>query len=141
MRKKKRLKKTSLALLAAMVLAGGGVTVYAAEEFSLTMMPTINTTKDSPAYTKSISTTYAHAKIKSATYNSGKITLQVYKKSNNKEVTGSNTISISDRTSHKLKYSGNYGKQSFSAFLRAKHSATQGCPPYAYVTISWNPNG
>lgn len=124
-----------------MLLAGGSVTVYAAETFTVTMMPTVNTTRDSDAYTKSISTNYAYAKITNATYNSSKVTLQVHKTSNSKEVTGSNTISTSDRTSHTLNYKGDYGKQSFSAFMRAKHSATQGCPPYAYVTISWNPNG
>ena len=139
--RKKRLKKTSLALLTAMVLAGGSVTVYAAESFSLTMMPTINTTKDSDAYTKSISTDYAYAKITNATYNSGNITLQVHKNSNSNAVTVANTIPISDRIAHNLKYTGDYGSKSFKAFLKAKHSADPSCPPNAYVTISWNPNG
>ena len=124
----KKFKKTSLALLTTMLLAGGSVTVYAAESFSLTMMPTINTVKDSPAYTKSIETNGAFVKISDATYNSSTINVQVYKKYPD------------DRIRHNLSYNGDYGRQSFSAYLKASHSADN-CPAYSYVTINWNPNG
>jgi hypothetical protein len=136
----KKFKKTSLALLTTMLLAGGSVTVYAAESFSLTMMPTINTVKDSPAYTKSIETNGAFVKISDATYNSSTINVQVYKKYPDIPVSQSQNISTYDRNRHTLSYNGDYGRQSFSAYLKASHSADN-CPAYSYVTINWNPNG
>ena len=145
--RKLRLKKTSVALLTAAILASGSMTAYAAQPFTYTKMGA--SIEETDPYTKSISCTAAYVKIKSASYPGGKTGFQVMDEKTYTAASEARELDNSDTDSNTIRYYGknntknergyDYPGKSFKAYLKIYDAGN--APNYSTVKGEWNPNG